>query len=139
MTYTVSQAFPGRGTELQYNIGSGFTTLAELKKIDFSGSKYDLADVSNMDGGNFREWLPTLADSGELSFDGNYVPADQSQKDLLNSFNNATLVAWQVVLPGGRGTISFNAYVQELARSIPVDKEASVSGKLKITGKITIA
>src|SRR6266436_9002570 len=119
MTYTTSQAFAGRSTQLQYNIGSGFTTLSELKKIDFSGAKYDLADVSNMDGGNFREWLPTLADSGDLSFDGNYIPLAQSNTDLLNAFNNATLVSWQVILPGARGTLAFSGYVQELTVSLP--------------------
>ncbi len=78
MSYVNSQAFAGRGTLLQ--IGSGgsspytFTTLAEVKKIQFSGSKYDLADVTNMQSGTFREWLPTLADSGEISFEANLIP-----------------------------------------------------------------
>jgi predicted secreted protein len=136
-----SQAFAGRGTILQ--IGSGasspytFTTLAEMKKIMFSGSKYDLADVTNMQSGNFREWLPTLADSGELSFEGNLIPGDASQQNLIALFNSATLISVQVVLPNALGTFAFNAYVQSIDRDLPIDKEATISGKLKITGTIS--
>ena len=138
MTYTTSQAFAGRGTKLEAQYGSplAFTELAEIKKISFTGSKYDLADVTNMQSGNFREWLPTLADSGELSFEANYIPGDATQSALTGLFNAATLTAWKVILPGGLGEITFNGYVTSLDRDIPVDKEGSISGKIKITGQI---
>jgi predicted secreted protein len=137
MTYAGSQAFAGRSSVLQFASGSGFTELAEVKTIQFSGSKYDLADVTNMQSGNFREWLPTLADSGELSFSANFIPDDGTQNTLLNFFNTAALVAWQVVLPNGLGYFEFNAYVSSLDKDLPVDKEATTSGKLKITGEVT--
>lgn len=141
MSYTTSQAFAGRGTALKAQYGSplAYTELAEIKKISFTGSKYDLADVTNMQSGNFREWLPTLADSGELSFEANFIPGDATQVELTALFNAATLTAWQVILPNGLGTISFNGYVTSIDRDIPVDKEGSISGKIKITGQITIA
>jgi predicted secreted protein len=134
-----SAAFAGRGTKLQFeNVSSQFVDLAEIRTVDFTGSKYDLADVTNMDSGTFREWLPTLADSGEVSFNGNYIPSDTSQQELTAMFNAATLSNWKVVLPGNRGTITFLAYVSSLDRAFPVDKEATIAGKLKITGPITI-
>jgi len=134
-----SAAFAGRGSKLQFLSGSTYTTIAELKTIQFSGLKYDLADVSNMDGGNFREWLPTLADSGEISFNGNLIPGDASQTSLINLFNTAALTAWKVVLPSALGTFSFNAYVSGIDRDLTVDKEGTISGKLKITGAISFA
>lgn len=148
MSYTNSQAVAGRSSVLEYSTDAAsvpFTTLAEIKTIQFSGMKYDLADVTNMQSSNFREWLPTLADSGDLSFDGNLIPNDASQADLIAFFNAATLVAWKVVLPPAPqqgfsvslGTFSFNAYVSSIDRNIPVDKEMSLSGKLKITGRIS--
>jgi predicted secreted protein len=138
-----SQAFAGRGTKLSYNPvvnpSTGFTDVAELRTIQFTGSKYDLADVTNMDSGNFREWLPTLADSGELSTSGNYIPSDLSQKDLTSFYNTARLVNWKVTLPNSLGVISFAGYVSSLERDLPVDKEAMVTIKIKITGPITIS
>jgi predicted secreted protein len=148
MPYTNSQAFAGRGTTLQYSTNPpsvAYTELAEVKTIGISGAKYDLADVTNMQSSNFREWLPTLADSGELAIAGNYIPNDATQTDLLGFFNNATLVKWQIVLPAAEqqgfatslGTLEFYAYVSSRDVNIPVDKEASVSIKLKITGAVS--
>jgi hypothetical protein len=114
-----------------------FTQLAEVRKMQFSGTKYDLADVTNMQSGNFREWLPTLADAGELSFEANYIPQDSTQMSLNNDFKNALLLACQIVLPNGLGTFAFNAYVTNFEIDLPIDKQASIIGKLKITGSIT--
>jgi hypothetical protein len=140
MSYTSSQAFVGRGSILQIGSGSSspytFTQLAEVRKIQFSGTKYDLADVTNMQSGAFREWLPTLADSGELSFEANMIPGDATQQALLNYFNNATLLPVQIVLPNGLGVFAFNGYVTTFERDLPIDKEAMISAKIKITGQI---
>ena len=99
--YTNSAAFCPRGTVIQFEApGSTYLEpLAEIKNINFSGAKYDLADVTNYESGNFREWLTTLVDSGECSFEGNYISGDPSQASLLNFFNNGTLVLWQITLP----------------------------------------
>lgn len=146
MAYTKTAAFAGRGSALQYGNGAAspftFAVLAEVKKIQFSGTKADLADVTNMESGNVREWLPTLIDSGELSGECNLIPNDASQAQLNNFFNNQTLVPWQVVLPNGAdgnplGVFAFNAYVTSHEIDIPLDKEAMISFKLKITGVIT--
>lgn len=148
MSYTNSAAFAGRGSKLQYSTNPpsvAYTPLAEIKTIQFSGMKADLADVTNMQSSNFREWLPTLNDSGELSFTGNLIPNDTTETDLIGFFNNQTLVTYQVVLPAtaahptSEGTFTFKAFVTSIDRSVPVDKEASISGKLKITGQITFA
>ena len=65
-----------------------------------------------------------------------------TQAELINLFNNATLAPWQVQLPNGSdgqplGVFAFNAYVQSIDRDIPLDKEAVLTAKLKITGKVT--
>jgi predicted secreted protein len=144
--YTRSQAIAGRSSILQYSTNPPsvpYTELAEVKTISFSGMKADLADVTNMQSSNFREWLPTLNDSGDLAFTGNLIPNDTTELALIGFFNNQTLVDWEVVLPAtpvyptSAGTFSFAAYVSSIDRSIPVDKEASISGKLKITGIIS--
>lgn len=149
-TYTGSNAFAGRGSQIQYSANPPsvpYNILAEAKSAAFSGMKYDLADVTNYESGAFREWLPTLADSGDLSFSGNLIPNDTSENDLIGFFNSATLVTWQVVLPPAPqqgfntslGTFTFKGYVASIDRNIPHDKEATISGKIKITGEISYA
>lgn len=141
MTYSNSAAFSSRGAIISYETQTsiGFLPLAEIKDISFTGAKYDLADVTNYESGNFREWLTTLADSGEVSFTGNYIPADASQQSLLGFFNAGTLVSWQITLPAAADAVSpitFKAYVSSLEHAFPLDKEATVTGKLKITGAV---
>lgn len=138
----MSKAFVARGTVIAFRTdpSASYSELAEIKSIDFSGSKYDLDDVTNYESGNFREWITTLADSGELSFTGNYIPSDVSQQSLRGFFNNGTLVAWQITLPAEADAddpITFDAYVSSQDVNLPLDKAASITGKLKITGRIS--
>lgn len=143
--YVSSQSFSPRGTQLLFQTSPsvGFQLLAEIKQADFSGQKLDLADVTNFQSGQFKEWLATLLDSGELSFKGNFIPGDVSQASLLGFFNSASLVAYKVILPTNPATgqpfghFTFNAYVSTYEWGLPIDKEATISGKLKITGAIT--
>ena len=91
--YTNSAAFCPRGTVIQFEAPGStyFEPLAEIKNINFSGAKYDLADVTNYESGNFREWLTTLADSGEVSFEGNYIPGDPRS---LRCSTSSTMARW---------------------------------------------
>lgn len=125
-----SQAFSPRGLQLKL----AGDTIAEITKVQMTGSKSDLVDVTNMDSGNVREFLATLITSGDVSFEANYVPSDGTQVSLLSTFNTQTLASWSIVLPGGRGTWTFNAYVSSLDIDTPIDKQATISGKLTITG-----
>src|SRR6266568_9093488 len=131
-------AFSPRGTVLSYqtNPSVGFIPIIQMRDINFTGAKFDLADVTNYQSGIFKAWLTTLADSGEMSFTGQYVPTDSSQQALLGFFNNGTLVQWKVQLPNQIGTITFSAYVQSLEHGLPIDKEGTITGKLKITGAV---
>jgi predicted secreted protein len=131
----MSNAFSPRG--LQLKLGSD--KIAEITKVQMSGSKSDLVDVTNMDSGNVREFLATLIDSGDISFDANYIPGDSTQASLLSTFNNQTLSSWQIVLPSSAGTWSFSAYVSSLDIDLPIDKQGTISGKLKITGTRSFA
>lgn len=146
MSYINSQSFAGRGTALKYSTNPPsvpYVQMTEIKTIGFSGMKYDLEDVTNMNSSNFKEWLPTLADSGDLSITGNMIPNDPTEVAVLGFFAAATLVTWEVVLPAGpgfptsEGTFTFAAYVQSVDRTIPVEKVATVSIKLKITGAVS--
>lgn len=144
MPYTLSQAFSPRGTQLLYQItGSvGYSLLAEITSVDFSGQKLDLADVTNYESGIFKEWLATLLDSGDLTFKGNFIPGDASQAQVLSFFNAATRVNWEVILPINPATglpyghFTFAAFVSTNEWQLPIDKQGMISGKLKITGAV---
>jgi predicted secreted protein len=137
----MSNAFAPRGTELQRGTpltSPTYTTIAEVTKISISGSKADLADVTNMDSpSNFREFLPTLLDSGEIKAEMNFIPGDATQAAVLADFNGQVLSPWQIVLPNSLGSFTFNAYVTTEDVDLPIDKQGTRSFTLKVTGPVT--
>jgi predicted secreted protein len=106
-----------------------------------SGFKADFADITNLSSvGSFKEWLPTTLEAGEVSFEGNYLGnADATQTALRTEFTTQHLGAWTIVLPLGKGTWTFDAYVADFGFDATVDKEMKLTGKLKVTGEPTFA
>lgn len=136
----MSNAFSGQGSQLQRGDGGSptesFTTLTEVKSIQRSGSKSDQVDVTNMDStGAYREYLPTLNDAGEISFTGNYIPGDTTQQNLQLDFDNRAKRNFKIVLPNSLGHWAFAAFVSGLDFDLAIDKEATITCKLKVTGK----
>lgn len=129
-------AFKGQGTLLK----RAGTAVAEIKTIDLGGAKAEFDDATSMDStGATKEWIPTLIEAGEISFTGNFLGSGSStQVQLLSDFNNQTLSAWTILLPGGKGQFDFSAYVAEFDVKAPYDKIVSFSSKLKITGVNTL-
>ena len=144
MTYTSSAAFSPRGSILSYQLASslGYTPIAELQQLDFTGQKLDLADVTNYQSGIFKEWLATLLDSGDMTFKGNFIPSDVTQAQILEYFNTATRVQWYLTLPTNPATnlpyghFTFTGFVSEFSWQLPIEKQGMISGKIKITGNI---
>jgi predicted secreted protein len=143
----MSKAFAGLGTKLQRGDGAGpevFTTIAEMTKVQGTGSKADVIDVTNMDSPSaYREKLVTLLDAGEIAFDGNLIADDATQENVQADFDGRVLHNWKVVLPDDpatslpRGHWDFAAYVTSLDFDNQHDKQSTISGKLTITGPRT--
>lgn len=129
----MSGAIAPRGTLFQ----RATVTIAEVIKISRSGSKADLADVTNMDSGVFREFLPTLLDSGEVAIEMNLLPGNAVQATLLADFNGQVLSAYVIELPNTAGHWAFNAYVTSDDFDLDPTKQATKSVKFKITGAVT--
>src|SRR5712691_6503407 len=97
----MSKSFKGTGTQLQRDDGTGaFTLITELKNVDPAGAKSDFEDVSNLDSpSNYKEWLPTMLEAGEVNADGNFISDDVQQAALQTDFNNQALRNYKIVLP----------------------------------------
>lgn len=142
-----SDAFRSSGLQLQYDIGAGPVTVAEVNKVSKSGAKQDFADVTNFDSiGAVKEKLPTLLEPGQVKFDGNYLgnaDATGSQAELQAMFNGQVKAAWSIVLPPGagetvsRGSWTFEAYVGQVDLDFPIEKQSTFSCTLEITGNAT--
>lgn len=137
----MSQAFSGFGTSVQLETSASpfvFNEIAEVQTVEFTGSKVDLVDVTNMQSPTaYREYLATLKDAGELQFTANFIPGDTTQQSLQAAFDSRAKQNWLVTLPSALGDFSFQGIVTAIDHALNFDKEAKLTVKVKITGPNT--
>lgn len=114
-----------------------FTTIAEVTNIKGPGEKAPQLDASSFDS-EAMEFIAGLPDSGELTFDVNFVGSDVQQQGLRTDLRNGTLRNFKLILNDHATTpttISFAAIVTaapELSGSTNQVLKGSCS--LKISG-----
>lgn len=135
-----TSAVSSHGTLLKIDDGAGnYTTIAEVK--DISGPSYELAieEVTNHDSAGWREYIPTLLDVGEITFDINYYSAT-TQDQLETDMRAKTKRNFKVVFPlpaSGTDTRAFAAYITGIELSAPVEGVLGMSLTLRPIGADT--
>ena len=116
-----------------------FTTIAEITNISGPGMKLELIDATHMESPDaFREYLPSLLDGTEISFDLNYLPGDTNQGGLRDDQLARTLRNFQIVWTDDDGsTDTFAGYITDFTPSAKIDDKLSASATIKISGPIT--
>jgi predicted secreted protein len=121
-----------------------FTTIAEVRDISGPAFSVGTEDVTNHDSSGWREFIPTIIEAGEVTFDVNFK-GDATQGfasgSLYDDMIDKTKRNFQIVLPSGVGsandTGAFAAYVTGFELSAPVEGVLSASITLMITGAVT--
>lgn len=138
-----TSAISSHGTLLKIGDGGSpsesFTTIGEV--LDISGPSYELSieEVTNHDSSGWREFIPTLLDVGEITFDINYYSAttqDQIETDL----RAKTKRNFELVFPlpaSGTDTRAFAAYITGFEMSAPVEGVLRGSVTLRPVGADT--
>ena len=140
-----SAAWLGQGSLLQLGDGAGnWTTIAEIKTINGPDEKRAMVDVTSHSSANQRrEFINGLIDGGSLRFDAVWLPTDPSQNGttgFYSVFASGARRPYQILLSNPQATIVRIAGGLAMTHSkvIPIDKEASFTGEIKITGIVTI-
>jgi len=146
MSYDKTSAFSGLGLVL--NIGTKdslpvFTEIGEVKSVTGPQLKNETADVTNVQSpGGVKEFISTLTDPGEVSFSVNYVPDDPGQAAVYAAAISKARLPFQLILPptseedgeSSPGQWTFDGLVTEYGVEIPLDKEAALNIKIKVSG-----
>jgi predicted secreted protein len=136
-----SGARTARGTLLKASDMAGspvFTTIAEVRNISGPTTTVNTEDVTNMDSGAYMEFVPTLIDSGELTFEINYK-SDATQDLLRSDLQAVTFRNYQLVLPTlVTETWAFSAIVTGFQLAASQDSVMRASVTLKISGAVTV-
>lgn len=132
-----SQAYVGYGSRLMYSLdGVNYTPVAQLQRIQPSGSKQAMVDQTNLrTADNFTRVLAAVVDAGEIEFTGVYSGVN-SQVALGLFHGEMTLVHWRILLSDGT-MYGFDAYLSQFKPwGIVYNKMVPFSGTLRINGGI---
>lgn len=137
-----SQAMAAYGTLLKRGDGGSpetFTVIAEVLDIKPPSFSADTEEVTHQESpGGFKEYVVTLLDAGEVTFDVNFIPTDASHQGLLSDLQARAKRNFQLVFPDGT-TWTFAAYVTGFEPDAPVGGKLSASVTLKVTGQPTLS
>jgi predicted secreted protein len=138
----ITVAYPGYGSHLASGgtAGTTYVNIGQLKKFDFGGLKADFDDITNMDSPTiFKEYMKTLVDGSDVTFDGVLNPVDVTTQALLTNIataGSAALFFWKITTTDG-STFVFNAYVASFKFGAEYNKAITFSGSLKVVGAVT--
>lgn len=136
-TGIVSDAGP---TSLAGGVAEAFSAVAEVNNISGPSEALETIDVTHLTSPSARrEFIASLLDSGECSFDLNFLPSDANQSGVRNDLSNRVRRRWQIVYTDeSLTTAEFDAFVTSWEPSAQVDDKLGVSAGLKVTGPVTM-
>lgn len=129
----------GYGTFLKFRTSTGpdvYTTIGEQTNVTPFGISVDSIDASHEASPSAtREFIPGLIDSGEASFEIQYVPGGTAEAALLAALR--TTQVCRTVFPNG-AHVDYSAFITEMSPEAPLDDKMVMSITMKITGVITM-
>jgi len=133
----------GLGTTVEFASGASpsvYTTLTGVNDVKFSGDKVTTVKTTDMlatDG--VDTFIAATQDPGTVDVKCFYEPGDSSQVELEGIRLNREPVNFKVVYPLSLGSKSFSGIVESATIALPLDKDATIDYKIKLTGPWTIA
>lgn len=149
MPYSGSLAGVGLSTVISINTGTvstpTWTDIGELRKCSLTGRQTGDADVTNFQS-SAREFVPTLIESGTWDIEGNRIGGDVGQVAMETAFTTVppVLKQFKIQLPKTANqtttgdSFTFMALIKELDYAVEIDKAVTLTGKLKVSGILTV-
>lgn len=139
-----SNALLGYGTIAQvndgYNSPSDWHDLDEVYNITPPSSEVDQVDVTHMRSpGRRREFIDGLIDSGEFSFQMNYIPgsdSDDLMRGILSAATGERRRNWRIIYPNNEMD-TFAGNLQTYEPDVPTDDKMTATVTIRVTGDIT--
>ena len=105
--------------------------IGEVFNITPPGGTADRVDATHMKSpGRRREYIAGLIDSGEASFEINFVPGSATDQLLRRLLSSGEIVEHQIEFPNGV-TVTYDASITGYEKTVPVDD--------RMTATITVA
>lgn len=111
-----------------------FVTIAEVFNVNPPSQVDDVVEATHYGSPNRRrEYIPGLVESGEVSFDMNYVPGSASDV-LINAAQGVEKVL-RLTFPNGVSMV-FNGIRQGYEKNAPLDDRLTATVTFRVTGDV---
>lgn len=129
-----------------FGIGDGaspevFTDLAEVFSITPPSETIDIIDATHMASpSRRREFIPGLVDTGDTSFELNFVPGGSAETALDAEIGKTTTTNFRITFPdgsSGSATWIFAGFVTGFEPSVPNEDKMTATVTIKVTSTIT--
>lgn len=143
-----SDAHTGYGAFIQKGDGASpenFVSIMGVKSISGPSIQRDTHDTTDMSSGVGRQFIGGLVDFGEVSFEANFLPRNETQSNgddsFLAEFEKSSCESrgnWRILLPAcegeGEAYFQFAGIATGATFSIPMDDVMGFTGTLKVSG-----
>lgn len=143
------RAHTGYGAQLQKGDGNSpenFHSVAGIKSITGPNIQRDTHDTTDMNGTNFRTFIGGLVDPGEVQFEANWLPTDdtqgQGEDGMLGEYDKSScdsLGNWRILVPECVGEpevyLEFGGVLTASNITLPMDDLMGFNGTIKVSGR----
>lgn len=114
-----------------------FVEIAEVTSVTPGAAQADRIDATHMQSpGRRREYIAGLIDSGEASFEINWIPGSATDELLRELMSSGAVVEHKIEFPNGV-TVTFDASITGYEKSIPVDDRMTATITVAVSGDET--
>lgn len=123
------------GTKLL--IGDPGIAVGHLTSISSPSMSQETIDVTTLDSpGEYREFLASFKDGGEVTASGYFVPDDPGQAAVYAAFENGTNEVFEIQFPAAMGASwEFEGVVTAFQTTADLEEAISFEITIKVSGK----
>jgi len=121
----------GKGTTLS---GSVTNAIGNITSLTLPTLTRDPVEITTMDSeDNWREFIPGLLNSGEVTFELNYDGSAAGNANVLNTALTAVEATWTITFPDGSKYV-IDGFITSIGGAAPMDDKITQSVTIKFTG-----
>lgn len=114
---------------------AAFVTIEEVFGVTPGAAQSDRVDATHFQSpGRRREYIAGLIDTGEASFELNWVPGNDSDVLIRTLMASGDIVEHRITFPGG-ATVTFDAAITGFEKEIPVDDRMTATITVAVSGE----
>lgn len=135
----MTDALIGYSTEYYIKVDGSFVEIGEVFNVTPGEASADRVEATHFKSPNRRrEYIAGLIDSGEASFEINWVPGNDTDVLLRSKFNAGTTDEHRIVFPNGV-SVTFEAQVIGVSKAVPLDDRMTATVTVSVSGAETWA